>query len=299
MSTVVRTPERVEEARRLRDAGLTLGVIGERLGVSKSTVRLWLTVAYREPCRDCGVLTTGRSDPSAPAQRCPECRVKAQVVWTLDTVVAAIRRWHDEHGRPPMSDEWQRRGPWWPSTRSVFGVAGSWNAAIQAAGFAAVPAGQKRTPFTYTRMTHEERVLRWLGRCFEDENGCWIWTGAKREHGYGNVVVVDADGSYRNTGLHRVVYEWVVGVIPPGLHIDHLCRVPSCCNPAHLEPVTRRVNAQRGLAGGMVTHCPRGHEYTEDNIYRQPGRPWRSCRECRRQKNREYYWQQRAKAAAA
>lgn len=69
---------------------------------------------------------------------------------------------------------------------------------------------------------------------------CWLWTAAT-EKGY---------GLYRHDGrlskAHRVVYELLVGPVPTGLDLDHLCRVRNCVNPAHLEPVTRAVNLRRG-----------------------------------------------------
>jgi hypothetical protein len=49
--------------------------------------------------------------------------------------------------------------------------------------------------------------------------------------------------------VHRDVYEQLVGPIPEGLVLDHLCRNRSCCNPAHLEPVTTAENVRRGLNG--------------------------------------------------
>jgi hypothetical protein len=64
---------------------------------------------------------------------------------------------------------------------------------------------------------------------------------------------------------HRVIYEYLVGPIPDGLSIDHLCRVRHCVNPAHLEPVTHRENVLRGQAptavNGRKTRCKRGHEF--------------------------------------
>jgi hypothetical protein len=71
---------------------------------------------------------------------------------------------------------------------------------------------------------------------------CWLWTGAKTSSGYG---MVSHDSGVRP--VHRVVYELLVGSIPDGLVIDHLCSVRNCVNPAHLEPVTNAENVSRGM----------------------------------------------------
>lgn len=89
--------------------------------------------------------------------------------------------------------------------------------------------------------------------------------------------------------LHRLVYEQLVGPIPDGLHIDHLCRNQKCCNPDHLEPVTRSENLRRGKPTGgdlnmLKTHCPSGHEYESAGV--RGGK--RLCRECRKAYMRSY-----------
>lgn len=74
----------------------------------------------------------------------------------------------------------------------------------------------------------------------DPSTGCWEWQGAISS-GYGRIW---ADGKLAYT--HRVAHELLVGPIPPGFDIDHLCRNRSCCNPAHLEAVTRSTNLLRG-----------------------------------------------------
>jgi hypothetical protein len=73
---------------------------------------------------------------------------------------------------------------------------------------------------------------------------CWFWMGNVGKVGYGRLS--------RNDTLvyaHRIAYELAVGPIPDDLTIDHLCRVRTCCNPTHLEPITRAENSRReGLA---------------------------------------------------
>jgi hypothetical protein len=83
----------------------------------------------------------------------------------------------------------------------------------------------------------------------------------------------------RATYAHRVSYEWARGPIPDGLEIDHLCQVPLCVNPDHLEVVTRAVNAKR--VGERKRACANGHAYSTENVYVGPdGR--RQCILCRR-----------------
>lgn len=75
------------------------------------------------------------------------------------------------------------------------------------------------------------------------DTGCWVWRGGRMPFGYGSVWL---DG--RTRLAHRVFYERLVGPIPDGLQLDHLCRNPPCVNPAHLEPVTHTENSRRGSA---------------------------------------------------
>jgi hypothetical protein len=81
---------------------------------------------------------------------------------------------------------------------------------------------------------------------------CWIWSGAICMKGYGRIKI---DG--RRVGAHRVYYERLIGPVPKGLHLDHLCRQPGCVNPAHLEPVTSRENSCRGLRAKLDAHSVR------------------------------------------
>jgi hypothetical protein len=71
---------------------------------------------------------------------------------------------------------------------------------------------------------------------------CWEWTG-RTDQGYGRVSI-----GGRQLRAHRVVYERLVGRVPDGLVLDHLCRNRGCVNPDHLEPVTNEENIRRGVA---------------------------------------------------
>ena len=92
---------------------------------------------------------------------------------------------------------------------------------------------------------------------YEPNSGCWLWAGADNGEGY---------GKFRGKYAHRLSYERHKGPIPDGLHLDHLCRMPCCINPDHLEPVTNAENARRGMAGH---HMKDGGGFIGD---RHPGR---------------------------
>lgn len=100
----------------------------------------------------------------------------------------------------------------------------------------------------------------------EPNTGCWLWVGTTREDGYGRISVKG-----RHVSAHRFAYELLVGPIPAGLQIDHLCRQRSCVNPRHLEPVTAHENTLRGetvnAKNTAKTVCKNGHPFTEDNTW--------------------------------
>jgi hypothetical protein len=128
---------------------------------------------------------------------------------------------------------------------------------------------------------------RFWAKCVPEPNsGCWLWIGADQGLGYGRIAVPDRRAA---RPAHAVAYEALVGPIAKGLEIDHLCRTPACCNPAHLEPVTHAENLHRSpimglkskLRGAMITHCAQGHPFDAVNTYRTPAGK-RQCRTCTR-----------------
>lgn len=135
-----------------------------------------------------------------------------------------------------------------------------------------------------TKATRQAKPQPWREQIRIDGE-CWLWTGETWK-GY---------GKFGGGQAHRVIYQRVVGPVPDGLELDHTCRVPTCVNPAHLEPVTRAENMRR--RSEAQTHCKRGHEFTPENTYRPKGGS-RHCRACNREAVRRYGHRHRAAVRA-
>src|SRR3954453_20455089 len=95
-----------------------------------------------------------------------------------------------------------------------------------------------------------------------DDNGCLIWTGARRNGGYGFV-----QRNRKVIRIHRLVYEAFVEPLAEGLH--HLCENKACVNPDHVEPLSQTEHMARHAS----ELCPLGH-----NDWRKWRSGWRYCR---------------------
>ena len=126
-------------------------------------------------------------------------------------------------------------------------------------------------------------------------NGCWLWAAGRFGNGYSQFW-----WRGRQQPAHRIAYQVLVGPIYEGLESDHLCRIPACVNPSHIEPVTRRENTMRGDAPAInrarmlaKTVCLRGHPFDNVNTYHRPD-GYRGCKACQRMLVREYRCREKA-----
>ncbi len=129
----------------------------------------------------------------------------------------------------------------------------------------------------------EQRLNERIKRC---ENSCWEWQGSLTL-GYGLMMIKG-----KRYVVHRLAYELWKGPIPEGLTLDHLCRNRACVNPDHLEPVSLKENILRGVSpsadNARKTHCPKGHEFTPDNLVADNANR-RRCKTCHRERQRRVY----------
>ena len=127
-------------------------------------------------------------------------------------------------------------------------------------------------------LTVEDRFWSKVG--YTDYDGCWRWKGTISDTGYG-VLSINHKPNY----AHRLAYQFMIGQIPEGLTLDHLCRNRTCVNPAHLEPVTAGENVLRGNSLNAInkrkTICVHGHPLSGDNLYTRPDNGNRQCKTCK------------------
>lgn len=147
-------------------------------------------------------------------------------------------------------------------------------------------------------MTEQERF--W-SHVVKDPHGCWYWDGCHKR-GYGKFQITRP--IRKTVQAHRYSYALIKGPIPSGMEIDHLCGVPLCVNPAHLEAVTPRENNlrsnSRAAQNTRKTHCLLGHPLAGSNmqIRTYSHGPARCCRLCEAARSRKHYWAKKAEPAA-
>ena len=96
-----------------------------------------------------------------------------------------------------------------------------------------------RTEETARMADNDSTIKRFYDKVIPEPNsGCWLWIGCNsKRHGYGSFWM-----GGKVIASHIAAYRLFKGLVPEGLELDHLCRMPFCVNPDHLEAVTHTVN---------------------------------------------------------
>lgn len=138
----------------------------------------------------------------------------------------------------------------------------------------------------------QRTIDRFQSKVRPDPTGCLMWTAGVDKDGYGRFSLTTTPGRYVEVKAHRFAYELAHGPIPAGLVLDHLCRIPGCVNPDHLEPVTHAENIARGIGPSATNSqkaaCDQGHAFSMENTRVLPSTGERRCRTCEREAARRY-----------
>lgn len=128
------------------------------------------------------------------------------------------------------------------------------------------------------------------------ENGCIEY----RSHCKSRPVLYDRG---KSTSASRMCWEIVNGEIENNLFVLHSCDNKYCINVDHLRLGTQQDNINDMWERDRVrfpnvyhqskkTHCPKGHEYSGDNLgygYRRGKFSNRYCKTCSRTQQKEYH----------
>ena len=114
-------------------------------------------------------------------------------------------------------------------------------------------------PNPQSRLWGAPVLTRLMRRTTAMPDGCWLWRGGLTTKGYGSLRSTAGTESM----VHRIAYKELVGFIPIGLEIDHLCGTRNCINPQHLEAVTHAENLRRSGSSRLKSVCKLGHRYTK------------------------------------
>lgn len=113
-----------------------------------------------------------------------------------------------------------------------------------------------------------------------NSNGCWIFTGAERNK-YGTLKFEGR--MYKVNRLTAFAYLGFDLSSPLLVLHKNICLSKFCFNPEHLYIGTQSDNSNDSVImkthrNTKKTHCPKGHEYNEENTYYNLGT--RLCKTC-------------------
>ena len=132
-------------------------------------------------------------------------------------------------------------------------------------------------------MTPEQRFLKKVIIPKDLGHDCWEWTGSKMPFGHGQIRI-----NYKLWLAHRYSYLMFNGYLHAGSVVRHTCDNPGCVNPNHLRQGSQKDNLRDMFSKkrnwqAKVTHCPKGHKYTDENTSVKKNS--RFCRACWCKKN--------------
>lgn len=108
----------------------------------------------------------------------------------------------------------------------------------------------------YKRAPPEVRIWRYVSRS-PHPRGCWLWTGAVKDGGYG-CFTMKVDGRKRGISAHTAMHLLFRGPVPPGHDVCHACDNPACVNPDHIFTGTRAQNVRDMIRKGRAPRRPAG-----------------------------------------
>lgn len=133
-----------------------------------------------------------------------------------------------------------------------------------------------------SKWIHRKPLIQRFMNKINKTSTCWLWTGSTDRFGH---------GCFQTGSAHVFSYEFFVGPVPDGKELHHMCEVPACANPWHLEPVTRREHL---IVHGRIKvdypiRCSKSnHALFGTNLYITP-HGVRRCRICMEETKAKYW----------
>lgn len=130
----------------------------------------------------------------------------------------------------------------------------------------------------------------WL-HTITNETGCRLWQGAKTSKGYGQIII-DGEVYYTHRVSAFIYFGLDLSTRDKQVLHDNSCPNKNCWAPDHIRVGEHYDNVKDLMNTNKYgppkhdwtkTHCPQGHEYTEENTKIRFGR-YRECKICNRER---------------